>query len=98
MTTDPFALDPGHTPMSATDARVLQVLVESAGRVLSRESLMRMTGIESVSPRRVDSSMVVLRRILGPDAIRTVRRRGWILTEEGLATARRFLSESDPRL
>ena len=69
------------------------MLVDAAGRVLSRESVMRMAAIEASSARRVDSSMVVLRRILGPDAIRTVRRRGWMLTEEGAAAARRFLPD-----
>lgn len=78
--------------LSATDTSVLRVLVDNPGRVLSRETLMRTAGIEAASARRVDSSMVVLRRILGTDSIRTVRRRGWLLTEEGHRQARRFLS------
>lgn len=85
---------PGDRPpsLSATDTRILQVLADNPGRVLSRETLMRTGGIDAASARRVDSSMVVLRRLLGPESIRTVRRRGWMLTEDGHREAQRFLS------
>lgn len=77
--------------LSPTEMKVLRVLWESQGKVLSRETLMRKAGLDVTSARRVDSSMVVLRRVLGPDSLRTVRQRGWMLTEEGLMVAQRFL-------
>jgi DNA-binding winged helix-turn-helix (wHTH) protein len=78
--------------LSPTEMKVLRVLWESQGKVLSRETLMRKAGLDVSSARRVDSSMVVLRRVLGPDSVRTVRQRGWILTEEGQLAAAQFLS------
>jgi DNA-binding winged helix-turn-helix (wHTH) protein len=77
--------------LSPTEIKVLRVLWDSQGKVLSRETLMRKAGLDVSSARRVDSSMVVLRRVLGPDSVRTVRRRGWMLTEEGHLAAQRFL-------
>jgi len=81
-----------HQSLSSTDVKVLRVLWESQGRVLSRETLMRKAGLDARSARRVDSSIVVLRRALGPDSVRTVRQRGWILTEEGHLLAAQFLT------
>jgi DNA-binding winged helix-turn-helix (wHTH) protein len=78
--------------LSPTEMKVLRVLWESQGKVLSRETLMRKAGLDVSSARRVDSSMVVLRRVLGPDSVRTVRQRGWILTEEGQLAAAQFLA------
>ena len=77
--------------LSPTEMKVLRVLWESQGKVLSRETLMRKAGLDLSSARRVDSSMVVLRRVLGPDSLRTVRQRGWMLTEEGCLAAAQFL-------
>jgi DNA-binding response OmpR family regulator len=77
--------------LSPTEMKVLRVLWESQGKVLSRETLMRKAGLDDSSARRVDSSMVVLRRVLGPDSLRTVRQRGWMLTEEGCLAAAQFL-------
>jgi len=79
--------------LSPTNIKVLRVLWESQGKVSSRETLMRKATLDASSARRVDSSMVVLRRVLGPDSLRTVRQRGWILTEEGFQAAARFLAE-----
>lgn len=83
----------GDTSLSGTDTKVLRVLFDAGGKVLSRETVMRKAGLDAASARRVDSSIVVLRRALGPDAIRTVRRRGWMLTDIGADNARRFLAE-----
>jgi DNA-binding winged helix-turn-helix (wHTH) protein len=77
--------------LSPTEMKVLRVLWESHGKVLSRETLMRKAGLDVTSARRVDSSMVVLRRVLGPESLRTVRQRGWMLTEEGYLAAAEFL-------
>lgn len=81
----------GSSTLSATETKVLRVLIDSAGKVLSRETLMRKAGLDVGSARRVDSSMVVLRRVLGPDSVQTVRRRGWMLTPKGHLAAQRFL-------
>jgi len=77
--------------LSPTDIAVLLVLVSSAHKVMSRETISRIAGLEADSARRTDSSLVALRRALGPDAITTVRRRGWVLTESGLQAANELL-------
>jgi DNA-binding response OmpR family regulator len=58
---------------------VFTVLNDSAGRVLSRTELARRSGIADLSARRCDSLIVGIRRGVGADRIRTVRRRGWML-------------------
>ena len=65
--------------LGPTEAAVLAVLMEANGRVVSRHELARRSGLRDASPRRCDSIVVQLRRALGDDAIRTVRRRGWAL-------------------
>jgi DNA-binding response OmpR family regulator len=66
--------------LGKAEAAVLAVLTEANGRVVSRQELVRRTGLRDASPRRCDSIVVQLRRSLGEDAIRTVRRRGWALS------------------
>ena len=66
---------------------VLAVLVESRGRVIDREQLRHGAGLDDLHPRRCDSVIVDLRRRLGPDALVTVRRRGWRLSPEAMAVA-----------
>jgi DNA-binding winged helix-turn-helix (wHTH) protein len=51
-----------------------------------------MAGLDSVSTRRVDASIVVLRRILGAEAVITVRRRGWMLTDDAVAATEELLA------
>jgi DNA-binding winged helix-turn-helix (wHTH) protein len=63
---------------------VLEVLRASRGRVVSRRELADRSGLGHLSERRVDQAILVLRRNLGADAIRTVRRRGWMLVGEEL--------------
>jgi DNA-binding response OmpR family regulator len=65
--------------LSDQEAAVLRVLMESRGKVVSRRELARRAGLASLSDRRVDSVLVGLRRVLGPDVLRNVRRRGWML-------------------
>jgi len=48
-------------------------------RLVSRRELARRVGIADLSERRCDSLLVGVRRVLGADAIRTVRSRGWML-------------------
>lgn len=80
------------TPLSEQERGVLQVLVQFAGRVVSRPELARRSGLADRCERRCDAVLVELRRHLGPDAIRTVRARGWILAPAALAAAHELLS------
>ena len=78
--------------LSETDLSILRVLADSQGRVVSRESILRLAGLDNVSARRADASVVVLRRVLGAESIITVRRRGWMLSEEAHKAAVKLLS------
>lgn len=71
---------------------VLSALVANRGRVLGREELSRLAGLSELSERRCDSVLVGLRRVLGSDAIVTVRCRGWMLAEHVADSARLALS------
>ena len=66
---------------------MLGVLLDSRGRVVSRQELARRTGLTDRSERRCDAVLVQLRKLLGPDAIRTVRSRGWMLNHEATERA-----------
>lgn len=57
------------------------VLARHAGTVLSRAELARQAGIADLNARRCDSLIVGIRRQIGAERIRTVRRRGWILVD-----------------
>lgn len=76
--------------LSTTDAAVLRVLRDHAGRIVGRSTINREAGLDHCTERRCDSAIVSLRRVLGPDAIVTVRRRGWMLTGPGTAAADRL--------
>jgi DNA-binding winged helix-turn-helix (wHTH) protein len=80
--------------LTTTDLAILKALAENYGRVVGREYLMRTAGLDGSAPRRVDASLVVLRKTLGPDAVVSVRRRGWMLTEDGYREATAILSSS----
>jgi DNA-binding winged helix-turn-helix (wHTH) protein len=67
--------------LSATDLAVLNVLREHTGRIVGRATINRLAGLDHCTERRCDSAIVSLRRVLGQDAIVTVRRRGWMLTD-----------------
>lgn len=75
-----LSVNPSEIHPSPLDLKVLQVLVESNGRVVSRDFIARQAGIDNGSTRRVDSSLVAVRRWLGQDSVVTVRSRGWMLT------------------
>jgi DNA-binding winged helix-turn-helix (wHTH) protein len=76
---------------TALELHVLRLLMESRGKIVGRDFLTRQTGIDSTSARRVDASLVSIRRWLGADSLITVRRRGWMLTDNGHAAAETFL-------
>jgi DNA-binding winged helix-turn-helix (wHTH) protein len=78
--------------LSETDLSILRVLAGSKGRVVSRESILRLAGLDNVSARRADASLVVLRKVLGSESVITVRRRGWMLSEEAHNAAVKLLS------
>jgi DNA-binding response OmpR family regulator len=56
---------------------VLAVFADAGPRVVGRTELRRRAGLVGRSERRCDALIVELRRALGPDAIVTVRGRGW---------------------
>ena len=75
----------GSLQLSSTERAVLDVLWDSAGRVLGRATILRQAGLDNCVSRRCDSAIVSLRRVLGADSIVTVRRRGWMLTDDGVS-------------
>lgn len=83
--------------LSQTDLAVLRVLVESPDRIVGRETIARRAGLDGVSMRRADASIVVLRRMLGANAVITVRSRGWMLAEKFHATATSLLNSQIER-
>ena len=66
--------------LSGTELAVLHALEDARGRVVGRRELARQAGLTAASERRCDSAIVAIRRALGPDAVVTVRKRGWRLT------------------
>jgi DNA-binding response OmpR family regulator len=68
--------------LTSQERAVYDVLAAHAGRVLSRAELARRAGLADLSARRCDSLIVGIRRAIGPDRIVTVRRRGWMLSEQ----------------
>jgi DNA-binding response OmpR family regulator len=65
--------------LTAQERAVYTVLADRPDRVLSRTEIARRAGLTDLSERRCDSLIVGIRRTIGPDQIRTVRRRGWML-------------------
>jgi DNA-binding response OmpR family regulator len=88
----PDALTAPSAPLSAQEMAVLQAFLDCQGRVISRLEIARRAGLTSLNSRRCDSILVALRRVLGPEAIRTVRSRGWMLEADALDEARRLLA------
>ena len=89
-------LDP-LSSLSAVDRRILDALLQQEGRITSRDTLMRLAAVESLTNRRADVSIVAIRRILGPDSITTVRQRGWMLTDSGVSAAQNLLASQVER-
>jgi DNA-binding response OmpR family regulator len=72
---------------------VLNVLLMNRGRVISRRELARRAGLADLSERRCDSLLVAIRRALGPQAVVTVRSRGWMLSDEAIDAASVLVAE-----
>ena len=70
---------------------MLSVLLENYNRVVGRRELARQAGLFGLNERRCDSVLVGLRRVLGPDAIVTVRSRGWMLSRGAVGRAMEML-------
>jgi DNA-binding response OmpR family regulator len=82
-------------PPTLLDLQILHLLVESQGKIVGRDFLARQTGLESTSARRVDASLVSIRRWLGADSIVIVRRRGWMLSVTGHVAAIAFILQEE---
>ena len=65
--------------MTPQERAVFDVLAAHSGRVLSRNEIARRAGIADLSDRRCDAIIVGIRRRIGHERVRTVRRRGWML-------------------
>lgn len=74
-------------PLSPQEFAVLVTLVEAGGRVVSRTELARRAGMQASSRRRPDSVLVALRQVLGADAVRNIRNRGWTLDPDAIEPA-----------
>jgi len=63
--------------LSPREVALLDAFAHAGPRVMGRQELRRRIGLTQHDPRRCDSLIVQLRRALGPEAIVTVRGRGW---------------------
>lgn len=73
---------------------MLAVLLANRGRVVSRRELARQAGMAELSERRCDSVLVGIRRLLGADALITVRSRGWRLADRVVGAATELLDQA----
>lgn len=69
--------------LSSSQFELLAILVANHRRVVSRCELSERLGLER--GRSVDVMLSMLRRQLGRDFVRNVRKRGWIVMPEALA-------------
>lgn len=74
------ALDGRVTELTDRELAVLRAL--GRGAVVSRADLIRDAGLSELSARRCESLIMTLRRILGPESIVNLRRRGWRLVAD----------------
>lgn len=80
------------TPLPPQELAVLRALITCSGRVVSRRELSRLAGIADLNDRRCDSLLVSIRKALGPESIRTVRGRGWMLNVNNLERANQLIA------
>ncbi|MHB8512762.1 MAG: winged helix-turn-helix domain-containing protein [Actinomycetota bacterium] len=79
---DGFELD-----VSSSQVELLALLIANRDRVLSREDIALGIGLRHA--RSVDVLLTMLRRSIGRNFVRTVRRRGWILDASALGAVTR---------
>lgn len=79
------------TGLGATERAVLAVLLAEAGKVVGRDSILRLAQLRHCTPRRCDAAIVAIRRALGPGAVVTVRGRGWRLADAATTSAAALL-------
>ena len=79
-------------PLPPQETAVLRALITCSGRVVSRRELSRLAGIADLNERRCDSLLVSIRKALGPESIRTVRGRGWMLNVNNLEQANHLIA------
>lgn len=84
------AADPAR--LGPQERALLSALVECQGRVVGRRELARRAGLADLNERRCDSLLVSIRKCLGPDSVRTVRSRGWMLSPASVDLARSVLA------
>ena len=77
----------GDVRLGPRERAVLAVLARHGGRVIARDRLRHDAGLDDLNPRRCDSAVVAIRRVLGPGAVVTIRRRGWRLSPDAVALA-----------
>ena len=92
VTGEPVENPPRPDRLPEAERAVLAVLVDHAGRVVTRRELARLAGLADRSQRRCDAALVVLRRHLGADSVHTVRGRGWMLDPSVVEVARTLLA------
>jgi DNA-binding response OmpR family regulator len=68
--------------LSSTQFEVLGILVANLGKVTSRAELVGLTGVQH--SRSIDVAISTLRKQIGRDFIRNVRKRGWVVVPEAL--------------
>jgi DNA-binding response OmpR family regulator len=78
------------TPLPPQESAVLRALIACSGRVVCE--LSRLAGIAELNERRCDSLLVSIRKVLGPDSIRTVRGRGWMINLAAIDQATSLLA------
>lgn len=79
--------------LSSSQFELLAILVANHRRVVSRCELSERLGLER--GRSVDVMLSMLRRQLGCDFVRNVRKRGWIVIPEALAPSVRQVDQPD---
>jgi DNA-binding winged helix-turn-helix (wHTH) protein len=89
---DEHAAGAVNVQLGPRERAVLSALVGNGGRVVDRDQLRRDAGLDELSPRRCEAMLVGIRRALGPDAVVTVRRRGWRLNPDVMAVALAIIS------
>ncbi len=65
--------------LNAQEHAVLDAILASRGRVITRTELARAANLHPLQSRRVDVLLVNVRRALHPEELINVRSRGWML-------------------